>query len=153
MYINLTRRPDWSTRLIEYITESQRECIKCDWEFNHCAGWVAGGIYEMTGVDLYAAFEGQEITSPYDAYMAIKRLGYSSLEDYITSILPEKPLVNAQRGDVVFVRADGEEFQGLGMSQALGFAFPPLFYALGNNGLGKGPIMQATRCFAVGGTE
>jgi hypothetical protein len=149
--IKLVRRHDWMVRLTEYLVDSVKEGIKCDWEFNHCGGWVAGAVEEMTGVDIFEPFKPFPITCPEEAYLAIKRAGYESMEQYVNIIMVEKPVIFAQRGDLVFVPADGEEFAGLGMSQAVGLADPPFFRALGVNGLGEGPILKASRCFAVGG--
>lgn len=149
--IILVRRPDWALRFTEYLVESQRENIACDWQFNFCGKWVANGIEEMTGVDLMAPVIDREIKGPTDVYLALKKAGFESLEAYAESVCPVKPLIMANRGDVVTVKAEGEEYQGLGMSHALGFADPPFFWALRSDGLGRGPLLDCIRCFAVGG--
>jgi hypothetical protein len=146
--IMLVRFPDWQARLVTYIRDSQMERIKCDWEFNHCAGWAAGAVEEMTGYDFYTPFRARPIESPGDAYLSLKAIGFDSLDTYIETILVEKPLVYANRGDVVMLKTD--EYQGLGMAHALGIAEPPFAYFLTPEGVGLVPFLDCARCFAVG---
>lgn len=148
--IILVRRHNWQEILSRYLHDSQVEGIKCDWEFNHCGGWVAAFVEEMTGYDYFTPFQDRKIESPGDAYLAIKAAGFDSLEEYIEHILIEKPLVYAHRGDLVMTSTP--EYTGLGMSDALGIAYPPFGYFLGPNGVGTVPLLECSRCFAVGET-
>jgi hypothetical protein len=148
--IMLVRKNDWQELFVSFIHESRVEGIKCDWEFNHCAGWCAQGVEEITGYDFFAPFADYPIDGPEMAYKAIKRAGYESLEQYIEICFVEKPLIFANRGDLVFVPSVAGDFAGLGMSQALGLADPPNAWVLGTEGLGWVRLAECTRCFAVG---
>jgi hypothetical protein len=140
----LVRVFDWQERLTRYLVESQQEGIRCDWEFNHCGGWVDGAVVEMTGESFMEPFK--DVDSPISAIKAIKAAGHDSLEDLVRATFPKKPLIFVKRGDVVLVRA----IDGLGGSLAVGIADPPFYWALGESGLGRGAIHEVVEAFSVG---
>jgi len=141
------RRWDWAQKLTEYIVASMQAGTSCDWENQNCGKWVSGAVREQTGRDVYGRL--RDIKDPYTAYMEIKRAGYDDLEDLIRKNFRKKPIAFAHRGDIVFVRAEGDQWEGLGMAHALGIAEPPIFHALGTAGIGRGLILDAVACFDI----
>ena len=144
----LVRYNDWQERFFNFILESRREGIKCDWEFHHCASWTAMGVQEITGYDYYEQWREYTIESPGDAYLTLRRLGFQSLDQYAECNFIEKPLALANRGDIVMVPAP--EFADLGMPNAMGLAEPPFVWVLREDGLGRANLFDCTRAFAVG---
>jgi hypothetical protein len=141
----LVRVHDWQERLTLYLHECREEGITCDWEFNSCGSFACGAIREMTGYDF--ELKG-DIKGPKDALRVFKKAGFSSMDEYIETMFVEKPLIYANRGDLVWVKTP--EFAGLGMSHAAGIAMPPFAYVLGKEGIGYVPLLNCVRCFAVG---
>lgn len=141
----LVRVWNWQEKLTTYLVESQQEGIRCDWEFHHCGGWVDGAVFEMTGESFLEPFK--DVDSPASAVQAFKDAGYSSFEDFIRKNFKSKPIIFAKRGDIVLVPA--VEMLGVPM-MALGIADPPFFWALNEQGVGKGDLLQAAEAFGVG---
>lgn len=146
--IMLVRFFDWEARFSRFIKETIREGIKCDWVFHSCASWSAMGAQEITGYNFYEPFEEMPIESPGDAYLAIKRLGFDSLDHYIETLCVEKPLVLTNRAD--FVLVPSPEYADMGMPNALGLAEPPFVWVLRADGLGRANLGECTRAFAIG---
>jgi hypothetical protein len=168
MMTKLIRRYDWDIRFTEYIADSVREAVVLDWNDFNCASWVADGIIEMTGVDLYEDFRDLQMGSPAGTYKAIRAKGFESLDDIVLSRLPEKGLVFLQRGDVCLVPAstslahggqasdrtassDQEvDYCALGMPNAIALVDPPFAWNITPEGVGRIPLSEAVRAFAVG---
>ena len=146
--IMLVRRDDWQERWSIFVGESLRENIKCDWEFNSCASWSMLGVEEVTGYDFYESWRAHDIKSAADAYKALLKMGFSSLDEAAEYHFVEKPLVFANRADIVMVPT--EEYIEAGMPNAMGLADPPFAWVLMSEGLGRVPLLDCTRCFAVG---
>lgn len=143
--IMLVRVNDWQERLTTYINEFSIEGVTCDWEFNTCGSFASGAVREITGYD--PQLQG-DLTGPKDAIKLFRDAGFESMEQYVETLFVEKPVVFANRGDLVFIKTP--EFAGLGMSQAVGIAWPPIAYFLSAKGLGQVELFECTRCFAVG---
>ena len=146
--IMLVRLYDWQDRFVNFIRESVQEGVKCDWEFHHCASWCALGIQELTGYDYYEVWREHPITSAGDAYLALKRMGYESLDQYAEANFVEKPLAFAQRGDLVMVPSP--EYAEMGMPNAMGLAEPPFVWVLGREGLGRAQLFSCVKAYAIG---
>lgn len=148
--IMLVRVFDWQEKLVRFLQESVTEGVKCDWEFHHCASWTLLGVEEITGMDFYEPWREFDIKTALDAYKALRKMGYSTLEEAFEVQFVEKPLILANRGDIVFSPVPEYSSLNLGMPTAAGLAVPPFGYFLGEKGVGTIPLSECTRCFSVG---
>lgn len=162
-YIPLKRRHDWSTRFTEFIAESLQMGVQLDWEHFSCASWVADGVLEMTGTDLYEPFRELDMTNPLGAYKAIKAAGYDNLTQLVEDRLPPRGLAFIRRGDIVLAPAGSAsglqaspsneevvDWDACGMPHAICLAAPPIAWALTPEGLGRFSLSAALKGFAVG---
>lgn len=162
--LELTRLDDWTLRFTLFLQESQQEGLKCDWEFHHCVSWASLGVEAITGVDFFEPYREVDASTPEKAYKAMLTAGFKSVEDYLSTLFEEKSIAFAQRGDLILAPArsasvltgegipDTEDSPKapLGFSTAVGFADPPILWALSEEGLGRAPLSTALRCFKVG---
>lgn len=150
----IERLPDWAERFTNFLLESQQEGLKCDWEFFHCASWVGAGVEALTEVDLYEPIRAFDTSSPTLAYKAMKKAGFDSMEEYLATRLEEKPIVFAQRGDIVLAAAGPASDLTVHYSElfpaALGLADPPYYWGISELGVGRAPLLEAHKCFGVG---
>jgi len=110
---------DWTALLATFI--NGRLNIPFTWGEHDCALFLADWILARTGHDYAAPFRGRYKTA-IGSKRALKRLGYNSLEQVITSALGEPlttPLLG-QRGDAVLV--DTDEGPAAGVVFAAGIA-------------------------------
>jgi hypothetical protein len=144
------RTSGWEERLTDFLVQSEVNGVCCDWTTTHCAKWSNEAVILQNERNVYSLFDqGNEITDPAEAYKAIRKAGYEDFNAVIAAHFKEKPIAFANRGDLVFIRADGPDFEGLGMSFALGIADPPFWYALGKDRLGRGLLREAAAVFDI----
>lgn len=140
MTTSLKRNPNWASALTRYLLEMQKLSrkgeLKFDWEHVNCGWFVSNAVHEMTGQGLYGPFE--DITSNLDAAKVLAKMGHTSLEQYLDTLAPSKPLVHVQRGDVLLLSGISDE--GL----VMGLADPPFYWATGMEGLIKGSLFPST---------
>jgi hypothetical protein len=152
--LHLVRRGDAGQQLTKFIVWSQIAGQEFDWSVINCAAWAAKAVevQVVDGYDLFAPFRGHT-DDPAEAYKAIKKAGFEDMSSVITTQFYEVPLAFAHKGDIVFVKdveGDDNVYEGLGMSEAIGIADPPFFWALGRYGLGKGLLFQqCSRAFTI----
>ena len=94
----MERLPDWEPRLLEYL-ESVRDRPH-EYGAHDCMTFVGGAVKALTGQDLFSEhigkYEGELSAARY-----LKGLGFDSPEAMIDSVLEEKHVGFAQRGDIV----------------------------------------------------
>jgi hypothetical protein len=152
------RLPDWTARWAEFIQDclGLSADLKLDWANINCTQFSAQGIEAITGKNPYeeGGWEGL-FDSPMSAALEIKRRGFNNLDEVIASLFPEIPLAFVWPGDVVLIRTTLTEDEAATaiMPHGVGLANSPFFFAVEENGLGRGDLfLQATRAFAVGHT-
>lgn len=95
----IERLPDWEQRLSEYIMALSDDPVFI-WGERDCAMAAADAVLAMTGVDILAAFRGKYSTAA-GSVRALKRYGTGDLRTTFDTLLPERPIGMARRGDVV----------------------------------------------------
>lgn len=156
------RRPDWSIRWTEFIKDSLDIAtdLQIDWDSRGitCASWAGDGIEVLTGENPFDPYIGS-FDGIIGACKAIKKAGFNTLDDLVASMFPEVPVSMAQMGDLVLVRTarwDGDHllvdtFSDDVMPHGIALVDPPLYYAVTDQGLGKGDLYKdGVRAFAVG---
>lgn len=106
--MSLPRLPNWEERLYNRL-EVYRD-RPFEWGVHDCATCAADLIERITGEDLMG-----DLRDCYDsektALKAIKKAGYDSLEDLVTSRLtPLDSIYQGHRGDVVLCDVKGKRF-------------------------------------------
>lgn len=92
------RRSDWEQRLFAYlaaVSDRPHEYGRHD-----CMIFVAGAVKALTGSDPARGHRGK-YGSAATAARYLRSLGFDSFEALIDSVLPEKPIAKAMRGDIV----------------------------------------------------
>ena len=156
------RLNDWTIRYTEFLKESieiARElCIDWDSEGVTCFSWVGDGIEAITGHNPHDPHRGQ-YSGLVGTCRYLKKLGYSSFNDFIADRFKEIPVGMAQAGDIVLVNNSGwtnehpdealvaEEM----MPCAVALCDPPFYFGVTEHGLVRGDLYtQGVRAFAVG---
>lgn len=163
----IRRIDNWEIKLFEFLVNARKEKILIDWENYNCASWVSDAIHLMTGFDPYAEFRTLS-ASPTGAYKMLKKAGFNSLEEVITSKFTPIPNAFVTSGDIVLVPVEEASYTEEGPSAddvgeaALNvapvkiwdyvtcIAEPPHCWALSNEGLVSLPISASCKSFAVG---
>lgn len=97
----MPRISTWEQALADYLAKTHD--LPHAWGQHDCMLDWAGAAKAMTGHDFARGHRGKYI-SKLTAYRYLKTLGFDSPEAMIDSLLPEKPVGFAQRGDVVLDR-------------------------------------------------
>lgn len=145
------RRIDWPVRFTEFMKDSLDLALelKLDWEFVSCTSFVGDGIEAITDENPFDPYRDQ-FKDAIGAARVIKQAGFSTLDDLIASAFDEVPVGMAQTGDVVLVKSMQPSDV---MPHGLGLVDPPLFFAVNEEGLGKGDLyVDGFRAFKVGRT-
>ncbi|MBH0112704.1 hypothetical protein I5E68_07035 [Novosphingobium sp. YJ-S2-02] len=95
----MNRLPDWEQRLSAYLAPLLNG-VTYRYGTMDCALFSAGAVLAMTGVDLAADFRGRYTTAT-GSTRALKRYGAGDLRATIDTMLPERPVAYARRGDLV----------------------------------------------------
>lgn len=92
------RIEDWDAKLHEYLQQSQS--LAFEWGQNDCATWAAKFVDIITQSNHAVSWIGQ-YTTKHEAqdYMTLR--GFSNPEAIADSILDEKPIKLANRGDLL----------------------------------------------------
>ena len=88
----------WERQLTEYLVAAAQRTP--EWGAHDCALWAAGWVKVCTGRDHVTDWVGTYSTET-GAARAMRRRGYQSVADIATAHLEEKPVMLAQRGDLV----------------------------------------------------
>lgn len=81
------------------------------WGESDCCLFAANVVEEITGIDYAKGFRGYD--SRNGAVKKLRELGFSSLEQAISSVLKPKNKNFAMRGDVVLIRNAGRHIAGI----------------------------------------
>jgi hypothetical protein len=92
-------RPEaWESLLFHHILEARGKPF--EWGTHDCVLDCALWIEKITGADPAAGFRGTYKTEA-EAAAVIESLGFATAADLASSVLEEKPVPTAQRGDIV----------------------------------------------------
>lgn len=94
------RVDNWEHKLFEFIEQNKKTCFQLG-EFDCCL-FAAKAVEIMTGDNLYSEFLGKYKT-PQGYLKLIKKKGFTSIENFVSSIFQEKNIKNVKRGDLVFM--------------------------------------------------
>jgi hypothetical protein len=97
------RLVDWEARLVAYLADTRSRPHR--YGRHDCMLFLAGAIEAITGDDVGKEHR-RRYRTPRGATRYLRRLGFRSPEAMIDSMLVEKPVGFAQRGDIVLA-ADG----------------------------------------------
>ena len=131
------RTPGWMGRLVVYLSRVHSMPFRPG--RMDCALFVAGAVEAMTGEDHARGWRGYRSLAE-----GRKRIAERGHEDHVAlaaSLLPEVPVLMAQRGDVAVV----PESDGF----ALGIVQGESVYVMTPRGLGLVPLTRAVRAFRV----
>lgn len=92
------RRPDWEPHLVAYLAAANHKPHR--YGHHDCMIFAAGAVKALTGRDPARGHRGK-YSSAATARRYLASLGFDSVEAMIDRILPEKPVLRAQRGDIV----------------------------------------------------
>lgn len=116
--MGLTRVQDWPERLHEYVELVKGE--RFAWGAFDCCLFAADAVRAMTGFDGAAPLRGRYASEDEAIALLLENGG---LEAYVSGQLGEpKPILSAQRGDVVLRREAGE-MDALGVCLGVHAAF------------------------------
>ncbi len=108
------RRPDWPERLHSLVEKNfGRRHSYGQWD---CILFPAGAVKAVTGTDYGRGHRGK-YRSPASAMRYLRSIGFDSPEALIDSVLEEKPIGFAQRGDIVLCRTDSGDNPGVCMGE------------------------------------
>lgn len=152
------RLDDWTSRWAGFIKDSLdlRHDLVLDWDVINCTQFGGQGIEAITGHNPYEEGGWQEkFTTSKDAVVAIKAEGFTTLDDLIASLFPEIPLAFTWPGDVVLIKAipwgEASANERKTMPHGVALADPPFYYAVTEQGLGRGDLRaEGIRAFAIG---
>lgn len=103
----MTRLPDWEPRLSAYLAKVASK--PHSYGKHDCLLFTAGAVKAVTGKDLARGHRGKYKSAASSARYLCK-LGFDTPAAMIDSLLPEKPVGFAMRGDIV---ADEEGVPGV----------------------------------------
>lgn len=93
----LSRQTGWERRLTELLAREQATPFA--WGSADCATLAIGAVLAITGTDIAEGLPAW--FSPNTAARTLKRAGCASAAEFFALHLPEIPLVDAHRGDLV----------------------------------------------------
>lgn len=139
----LTRRPDWRQRLSNNLIEVLPYGF--GWASNDCLSFASMGVGSVVkgDLDLYSMWT-QEYDSALGAARALRNEDstWATPADLLCYLFNETPVNRAQRGDLVI----GSERDGW----AVGICDGETYYAVAEEGLGRGVTLDCIRAFRVG---
>lgn len=94
----MARRPDWEPRLAAYLAAAANRPHV--YGGHDCMIHFAAAVKAVTGKDFGRGHRGK-YKSAASAARYLKSLGFASPAEMIDSLLPEKPVARAGRGDIV----------------------------------------------------
>ena len=125
----MTRRCDWPERLAEAVWAARGRAFA--WGRHDCALFAFDCVRAMTGVDHLAAFRGRYRSANGAARVLRSIGGVKTIEELVTGIFGQpRPVVAAQRGDVVLIDGDLGPTLGVCLGARAAFSGPDgLVYA------------------------
>lgn len=130
------RAANWEQILFEEVDKHH----VFEWGKKDCALFVADIVEKMTGIDYAEPFRGKYSTEK-GAYMALKKYGHGSLENWVDSNFKEVKPTKAKRGDVVVHESE--------WGKALGICVGKKFAAQGFSGVVLNDMVHALRAWEV----
>jgi len=131
------RKGDWETALSDYLAGAG----EYSYGSNDCMLFCAGAVKAQTGQD-FARGHRRKYKSAIGAGRYLLSLGFDCPADMIASLLEEKPVAFAQRGDIVLIRDDaGQEIPGV--------CYGEIALILVEDGLGRVPRDRWLKAWAV----
>jgi len=107
----MKRYSDWTTRLTQFI--QSRKHTSFEWGENDCCLFAADAVIAIAGHD-YAEQFRQQYTNEMGALRALKRAGYTSIDEALTGLLgAPSPRLSVRRGDVVLIEHNGQDTAGI----------------------------------------
>lgn len=112
----LTRRPDWQSKLQQFLIESIS--LRFSYGEADCCLFVADAVLAMTGTDIAASYRGKYSTREEALTLAERETGKRSVAGIVKyglnqAGLPIIAVSCAQRGDVVLVRRHSDYSLGI----------------------------------------
>lgn len=126
----------WEARLSAYIRVATSRPFS--WGQHDCALWCAGWVKECTGEDYADEWIGQ-YSDEDEAVSLIRSRGFDSFAAIADAHLEAKPVMLAQRGDIV-LRANG----------ALGICNGRVSHFIAPNGMIQEPTLSCIHAWKVG---
>lgn len=139
MTYTILRRPDWRSRLFDYVNKVRREPFQ-EGSLD-CALFVAGAVEALTGIDLAKNLRGRYRTLSV-GLRQIQKSGYIDHVDIVRANFSEIPVAEASLGDIAVV--EGEN--GI---DALGIVQGAMIFVVGREGLQAVDLLQAKGAFRV----
>ena len=160
----LVRLWDWRERFVEWLVDAwdksrrlsygdadpevQKYSFSWDPSKGHnCLTLASTSCLVITGVDLHDRFSPIPYTSEVEAYMAMRKLGFKSVDQLLESLFPEVEMDHTLTGDLCVVMTPDES--GDGLVKACAICDPPFFWAMMPQGLGRGRLVDAKSFYAV----
>ena len=137
--ISLKRVPGWEIALFDFMKSKINQVH--DWGKNDCVMFAADVVLTLTGEDLAADYRGTYADRE-GAEKIIAEKGAETLGDFLASYLPEIPVAEAMRGDIVISPGPEGEFAAVCQGRTC--------VAPSDHGLIHIRRAQATRAFKVG---
>jgi hypothetical protein len=128
------RRPDWRTRLYDYVVS--RQGVPFKWGDFDCAKFAADAVEAMTGKDPMKGMRAYK--SEEGARKLLKDKGYKSHGDLLSELFEEIPVALGQPGDIAVMENDG-----------LGVVQGQYVYQPGDRGIALSEVTMAKRMFRV----
>lgn len=94
----MNRLSDWEPRLADYLEWAGQQTYA--YGRHDCLLYCAGAVKAVTGKDLAGGHRGKYRTEK-GAARYLAKLGHRSPASLIDSLLPEKPIAKAMRGDII----------------------------------------------------
>lgn len=139
----ITRRPDWRQRLAHMLLEQMPYGF--GWGTNDCLSFSSSGVEAVLkhDLDLYS-MQSHEYDTALGAAKAMRAEDstWATPSDLLSYLFHETDVNRAQRGDLVI----GNEHDGW----AVGICDGETYYAVAEEGLGRGVTLDCIRAFRVG---
>lgn len=138
----LTRLPDWRERLTSALAPFYNAPFS--WGTHDCALGLACTVVEaLTGADLREGWPPYRTEA--GALRALRKRGFSSLEEAVAAELPEAlSKLSARTGDVALLKTEGS------LGYALGVVNNSTLMVVGTDGLGHRDFHEAIKVYHVG---
>lgn len=159
------RLTDWPARLTAFLLDMKSRndlgSLAFDWdpsnpEAENCLTFAGSAMEALFGVNPYTEI-GMSLayTNPREALEALESVGYSSMEDVLSTLFRSQNTSSTKRGDLVLIPAgyardsDGTNLHTMtGLRWATAVADPPYFWVVSTAyGLSQGPINKAVQSF------
>lgn len=144
------RVSNWHQALTDYLMDIRRQGTTLEIPNTTCIDFAVGAVKAQTSWHHTAPLTGQ-YRDLIEAAQLVRDSGKESFLDMVSEILPEIPVIEAQRGDIVAIPGDhlGVELPKE-VCFALGVADPPAIWCLTSKGLSRVRLNHGVKAFRVG---